>query len=160
MKKDKPDSPKPPLKAGSLIGFDIEANADIAAQQAFDRMSQEGFDALTEKERTVAAVWLFEGKVANGGFRGFFSGSAGNLAFYAPAALKNIGAFKMAEIAAQANGVFGAEGPPRDRKARQKLVRAFSEETLKQFEALERVFYECPDDVDALLDAYVKIRPA
>jgi hypothetical protein len=156
MKRAKTDAPKPCLKSGSLIGFDIEVNTDIAAQQAFDRLAKVGFDALTEQEMTLASAWLFVGKVANGGFRSFFSGSAGDLAFYAPTALKNIGAFRMAEIAAKANELFGAGGPPRDRKVRRTFVRAFGQEVIRQIEALERLFYDCSDDVDELLEKYVR----
>jgi hypothetical protein len=130
-------------------------NADIAAQGAFDRLEREGFDALTEKEKTIATVWLFAGKVANNGFKRFFLSSAGDLAFYAPTALRNIGADNMAEIAARANGAFGAEGPPRDRQTRRALVQGFSDKTLEELEALEPLFYECNDDVDELLEQSV-----
>lgn len=138
-----------------MIGFCVIMNADIAAQKAFDRLDRVGFDALTEKEKTVATVWRFVGKVANEGLRRFFSSSAGDLAFYAPMALRNIGAFKMAEISAKANEIFGAEGPPRDRKVRRELVRAFTKEVIKELEALEAPFYDCSDDVDELLEKYV-----
>ena len=138
-----------------MIRFLTIMNADIAAQHAFDRLDEVGFDALTEKEKTVATVWRFVGKTANEGLRHFFSSSAGDLAFYAPTALKTIGAFKMAEIAAKANEVFGAEGPPRDRKVRRELVRAFSDKIIKELEALEVPFYDCSDDVDELLEQYV-----
>ena len=139
-----------------MIGYDIEVNTDIAAQGAFDRMAQVGFDALTEQEKTLASAWLFVGKVANGGFRVFFSSFAGDVAFYAPTALKNIGAAKMAGIAAKANRVFGAEGPPRDRRARRKLVRALPEAVVEELEVLESLFYKCTDDVDELLEKYLK----
>lgn len=161
MKRTEVDTAKPHLKSGFMIGYDIEVNTDIAAQGAFDRLAAVGFDALTEQEKTLASAWLFAGKVANGGFRSFFSGSAGDLAFYAPTALQNIGAVKMAKIAAQANRVFGAKGPPRDRSERRKLVRAFPKEAIGEFEALESSFYKCADDVDELLEKYLnKRRPA
>ena len=156
MKKANVDAPKPHLKSGFMIGYDIEVNTDIAAQGAFDRLAEVGFDALAEHEKTLASAWLFVGKVANGGFRSYFSGTAGDLAFYAPTALKTIGATRMAGIAAKANRVFGAKGPPRDRGARRKLVRAFSDEVIKELEALESSFYKCPDDVDELLEKYLK----
>ena len=156
MKKTKVDPPTPHLKSGFMIGYDIEVNTDIAAQGAFDRLAEVGFEALTEQEKTLASAWLFVGKVANGGFRSYFSGTAGDLAFYAPTALKKIGAVKMAGIAAKANGVFGAKGPPRDRNARRKLVRAFSEDIRKELEALESSFYKCADNVDELLEKYLK----
>jgi hypothetical protein len=156
MKKTKIDTRKPHLKSGFMIGYDIEVNTDIAAQGAFDRMAEVGFDALTEQEMTLASSWLFVGKVANGGFRVFFSSSAGDVAFYAPTALKKIGADRMSAIAAKANRVFGAKGPPRERSARRKLVRAFPEQVVEELEMLESSFYKCADDVDALLEKYLK----
>ena len=156
MKKKKTDSPEPHLKSGFMVGYDLEVNSDIAAQNAFDRMDRVGFDGLTEPEKTVAAAWLFAGKVANHGFRGFFSSSAGDLAFYVPAALGNIGAFRMAKIAARANDLFGPKGPPRDRGARRKLVKAFPKDVAGKFETLESSFYKCADDIDDLLEKYVK----
>ena len=160
MKRTKVDAPQPHLKSGFMIGYDIEVNADLAAQGAFDRLAEVGFDALTEYEKTLASAWLFVGKVANGGFRSFFSGTAGDMAFYVPTALKTIGAVKMAAIAAKANGAFGAKGPPRDRSERRKLVRTFSKDIIKQLEALESSFYKCADDVDALLEKYLNQKGA
>ena len=156
MKKNNSGDPKATRKSAFMTGYDIEVNADIAAQNAFDRMKQVGFGALTEQEKTVATVWLFAGKVASSGFHGFFSSDAGDLAFYAPTALKNIGAFKMAKIAAAANSAFGSKGPPKDRGARRKVWRSFPGDVTGKFEALESSFYKCADDLDELLEKYVK----
>ena len=156
MKKSKTDAAKLNPKGSLTIGYDIDVNTDIAAQLAFDRMDKEGFDALSVHEKTIASAWLFAGKVANEGFRGYFTSAAGDVALYVPTAMRAIGAGGMAALAEQANSVFGAGGPPRDRNERKKLVRAFGPDTVRQFEDLEKLFYECPDDVDALLDAYLR----
>ena len=130
-------------------------NADIASQRALDRLRQVGFDALTEHEKTLAAVWSIEAQVDNEGFAHFFAHSSGDLAFYAPQALTNIGALSMAALASRANGVFGPGGPPRDGEKRRALVKAFSEETKKSLAALDDAFLESPDETDALIEAYL-----
>ncbi len=48
-------------------------NTDLAAQGAFDRLDRVGFDGLTDAERTVATVWLFDARVANGDLASYFS---------------------------------------------------------------------------------------
>lgn len=130
-------------------------NTDIAAQRAFDRLAKVGFEMLAEHEKILAAVWTFEAQVTNRGFARYFSSSAGDIAFYAPTAFKTIGALRKAEIAARANGVFGAGGPPRDRRARRELVRAFDAKARKSLDALETEFYQSLEDADDLLEVHL-----
>ena len=134
-------------------------NADLAAQHAFDRMARDGFDALDDREKNIATAWLFAGKVANDGFGRYFASAAGDLAYHAPAAFRGIGACAMAEIAEAANRILGAEHLREDRKARAERVRALQAGAPGLFAAVEARFYECPDDVDLLLDAYVNPVP-
>lgn len=134
-------------------------NTDLAAQRALDRLAKVGFDGLTDTEMTLATVWLFDARVANGGLAAYFSGPAGDLAFHAPRALTAIGAVQMAGIAARANALFGTDGPPREREARSERVRAFSAATRCEIDALEAMFYACPDDLDELLEAYLVSGP-
>ena len=133
-------------------------NTDIAAQKALDRLAKVGFEMLTEHEKIVAVVWTFEAQVVNRGFVSYFSSSAGDMAFYAPTAFRTIGALRKAEIAAEANVVFGAGGPPRDRKARRELVHAFGATARRSLDALETRFYQSPEDVDDLLEVYINTR--
>jgi NAD/NADP transhydrogenase alpha subunit len=130
-------------------------NTDIAAQKALDRLAQIGFGLLTENEKIVAAVWTFEAQVVNRGFARYFSSTAGDMARFSPIAFKSIGALQKAEIAAKANEVFGAGGPPANRKVRRELVRAFGANTKTAFDALEREYYESPEDVDELLELFL-----
>jgi hypothetical protein len=65
----------------------------------------------------------------------------------------------MAGIAAEANKVFGADGPPKDREARRANVRAFGDEIRKTLTALEDRFYESPEDADEFLDLYLNRKP-
>jgi hypothetical protein len=134
-------------------------NSDLAAQKAFDQLARVGFEKLTSMEKILAAVWTFEAGVSNNGFASYFSSSKGDMAFYVPTALRTIGAVDMAELATKANDVFGAGGPPGDRKKRRAAVRAFGDEIRRTLTSLESRYYESRDDVDALLDLYINKRP-
>ena len=130
-------------------------NTDIAAQKAFDRLARVGFEKLTDSEKILAAVWTYQAGVANGGFVRYFASAAGDMAFYVPTALGAIGSVAMAGIAAEANKVFGADGPPKDREERRAIVRTFSDEIRKTLTALEDQFYESPEDADEFLELYL-----
>jgi len=130
-------------------------NTDIAAQNALDRLAKVGFEQLTETEKILAVVWTFAAEVANRGFVKYFSRAAGDTAFHAPAALRKIGASELAEIAAKANDVFGAKGPPRDREARLGLLRAMDAKAKETLGALETRYFASSEDVDELLEAYL-----
>ena len=130
-------------------------NTNVAAQKALDRLAKVGFEKLSEDEKISAAVWTFEAQIANRGLARYYSGPAGDMAFHVPAAFNAIGALQKAKIAAEANKVFGAGGPPGDRKTRRELVRAFGADATRSIDALEREFYESPEDADDLIEAYL-----
>ena len=133
-------------------------NTDIAAQKAFDRLAKVGFELLAEHEKVLAAVWTFEAQVTNRGLAKYFASAAGDMASYAPVAFKKIGALRKAEIAAKANEIFGAGGPPGDRTARREMVHAWDAKTRRSLDALETEFEECSEDADELLEAYINQR--
>lgn len=130
-------------------------NADLACQHALDRLAKLGFDALTEKEKTLATVWKLQSAVENGGFRHYYSTAAGDLAFHAPTALTEIGARHMAELAAKANAVVGRMGPSRDRVTRCRMIQHLSDPARQTLTALDEQFLKSPDDTNALLEAYL-----
>jgi hypothetical protein len=133
----------------------LPMNADLVAQQAMDRLAHEGFDALTEREKTVACVWLFAAGVGNGGFAGFYAGRRGDVAFHAPTALRGMGAPRLAQLADEANALFGSGGPPRERDARKRVLKAMPEARRAAFTALDKQYLECEEDIDELLEAYL-----
>ena len=130
-------------------------NTDLAAQRALDQLKKNGFDALTETEKTLATTWLIESGVNNGGFADFFASSRGNVAFNAPAALRAIGANQLAEIAAEANLVFALAGPPRDHPTWQALVHAFDESKRRTLATLDERYGACTEDTDLLLEDFL-----
>jgi hypothetical protein len=77
--------------------------ADLAMQRALDRLGSAGFERLSDEDKTLATIWFFESRVANGGFAHFFKSAEGYLAPHAPAAFRAVGADTLADIAAEAN---------------------------------------------------------
>lgn len=129
-------------------------NPDLAMQRALDRLNRVGFSALSEGEKTLACIWNFESKVANGGLAHFYKSPAGDLASYMPTAFRAVGAFTRMEIAERANAVFGPDGVPEDRKQRQEMLRALPKESLHVFDDLERKFYDTTKELDERLEEY------
>ena len=130
-------------------------NTDLAAQRALDRLAAGGLMSLDGTDRLILSVWLFEGQVENGGFARFFTGRYGDFAALAPNALREIGADEMAELAEEANGVFGPGGPPADREARRAAVEALPPAAQEALRRLEDRFFASSEDIDALLEAHL-----
>ena len=114
------------------------------------------FETLSEVDRILVAIWALEAEVNNGGFDQLFFNSTGELAFYAPTALNAIGANEMARIVAAANAKFGEAGPPRGRDERQSRLFAITNDKDDTFAELDDCFYAYPDDIAALLTAYLE----
>lgn len=131
------------------------AIADLAYQRALDRLAAAGFDALTEQERDLAALWRVEAEVTNGGFAQYYAKPSGDLAFHAPEALTRLGATEKAAIVSAANALFGPDGPSRDREKRRVALKTFSAEAIAFFDVLEKRYFEDPVDVDELVERCV-----
>lgn len=130
-------------------------NPDLAMQRALDRLNRVGFSALTESEKTLACIWSFESKVANGGLAHFYKSSAGDFASYMPTAFRAVGALTRLEIAERANAVFGPSGVPENRTQRQEKLSALPKESLRIFDDLERRYYDATKELDERLEEYV-----
>jgi hypothetical protein len=118
------------------------------------------FDRLDEVDRVLVTIWGLEADVNNGGFDQFYFNSSGDLAFFAPVALRLIGAKKMADIVARANAVFGTDGPARSRSARQAqlFLVAPPDSDIAPWEDLDGAFYAYPDDIATLLVGFLRDR--
>jgi len=115
-----------------------------------------GFGQLSTTEQTVLCLDGLEREVNNGGFDQFFFNSAGDHALETPAALRRIGAPQMAALVEQANAAFGKKGPSPERYVRQEQMEALGEPAREVWTALDQLFYEYPEDLAALLQAYVR----
>jgi hypothetical protein len=131
-------------------------NLLAAYNLALAQLGHSGFDDLSESDRVLVTIWGLEADVNNGGFDQYFFNSSGDHAFFAERALRLIAALKMADIVARAVALFGADGVPRDRYERQEAheqVRVRGEDLLDD---LDRQFYSYPDDLSALVEAYLR----
>jgi hypothetical protein len=147
--------PCDPKTCGATDPVYTSMNTDVAAQRAIDRLNRHGFDALSEPEKIVATVWLTEAALGNSGFARYFASKRGDVAFYAPTALKMMGATQLADIAAEANALCRPNGPARDLKTRRAQAAAFDPAVRQRLRVLEDRFYACAEDVDELLEKFV-----
>lgn len=85
-----------------------------------------------------------------------FWNSAGETAFAAVSALREMGARKTSEIVVSALSVFPGGALERDEKARQAQVDGLSEEANAVLEALDQEFMAYPDDLTDLLYRYAQ----
>ena len=111
--------------------------------------------ALSRSERVFRDIWELEAQVNNGGFNQYFFNSSGRNAPDAPAALRVIGADKMAAIVELALAVPGPgiEWPDDDK--RQSAVMAMGAAAEARLEALDDQFFAYPDDLTVRLYALV-----
>lgn len=132
---------------------------DEAFDRACGRYSGSNFDQLDEVDKILVAIWCLEGDVNNGGFDQYYFNSSGDLAFYAPVALRRIGAHQMAKITDDANKLFGPKGPARnpDEREAQLLAIAPNDSESNPWGELARAFYSYPDDISALLAAFLQV---
>jgi hypothetical protein len=129
-------------------------------EAACSRFDGKNFDRLDEVDQVLVTIWGLEADVNNGGFDQFYYNGAGDLGFFAPAALRLIGADRMAEIVSSANALFGPDGPSRSGSARRKqlFLVAPPDGNTDPWDDLEDAFYEYPDDISALLLKFLRER--
>ena len=135
----------------------MDSNAwliDLSERSA-TRFFDTPFAQLTVPEQVFVAVWTLEADVNNGGFDQYFLNSSGDCAWYAPTALRAIGAEETAAIVEQANAPFGPDGPPPGRDARLAALDTLPEEVDELWNDCDQAFYAYPHDLTALLSAYV-----
>jgi Domain of unknown function (DUF4375) len=114
-----------------------------------------GYQALHSPERVFLCVWELEAEVNNGGFDQYYFNEPGGRAIEAVRALVAIGAARMAAIVREANCLYGQAGPAPDRKTRQVQLLALPSAATERMSQLDAEFCNYPDNLEALLKAYV-----
>ena len=132
------------------------ADIDESFEAALARFDGENFDSLGEVDQVLVAIWGLEADVNNGGLHQYFYNGPGDQAFFAPRALRLIGANRMADIVASANAIFGDQGPPRDHDQRQTRLEQIDEVAEARLDSLTAEFYEYPDAISDLLARYLE----
>ncbi len=123
----------------------------------YERIESHGFESLTLSERaSFALTWLYM-EANNGGLDQFFFNDAGKLAADALRGLEMVGAPVTASILRQAMSVFPGGVVPVEQADRRKfLCEVLTPEQEKLLENLTTDFYQSPEPVADLLDAYVE----
>lgn len=121
----------------------------------FPRYDQEGFASLTPDEQVAYCVDALEREVNNGGFDQFFLNSSGDTVPETLAALEAIGAAQVAAMLREAVSLFPGGEPPRDREERYQRALGAPEATREAWNGLDSRFYDYPDDLTALMRAFV-----
>lgn len=118
--------------------------------------SKAGWDRLTYAEQVFLSVWELEAELNNGGFNQYFFNSAGDHAAQVSTALRSIGANNVAAIVDRALATFG-ENFSEDRDARREGLESIDPDS-DLFDTLDAEFLAYPDDLAALLAAFVAER--
>ncbi|WP_251813130.1 DMP19 family protein, partial [Alkalimarinus sediminis] len=113
------------------------------------------YSSLNIAERYVALILDLEGQVNNGGFDQYYFNSYGDNAAEAVMALRAIGANSVAKMLVESFSVFPNSKPSPDRWVRQAQLEKIGESGNEKLSKLDDQFYEYPDNINALLSAYI-----
>lgn len=130
------------------------SSVDVDLGRVASDLEQRPWTKLSRQERIVLAVWQLEAEVNNGGFDQYFRNSAGEHAPFAIEALLEIGAPNCAAVVGRATQL--VLGGAWDWSAARNAFGDASPNTGDAFEPLDQEFYLYPDDLEALLSAYVR----
>jgi hypothetical protein len=147
---------KAPEAETTAVPADDEVDPIIALDDKLSTLSQLGdrIDLLNEQQKVLYLILNWEREMNNGGFSQFFYNSAGNHAHATPAALKTVGAHRMADILQRAIEQFPDSKVPTDWGQRQELVLEMEDTAEPEWEKLDKEFYAYPDDLYKLNMAY------
>ena len=107
----------------------------------------EYIEKLSNAEKAFFLVFQLEGEINNGGFSQLFYNSSGDFAGDTAAALREIGAYKVAEIYGRALAACGGT-LPKNRDIRKTMLDAvITDEINEILTRCDAEFYEYPDDL-------------
>jgi len=138
---------------GSLDEFLYFENAEVY-QTLIEVESQYGTGALSAEERNFFSASLYYFEIQNGGPWQYFGNSTANYQRMIVAGLRALGAPGTAQILEDAGTVFGPEGPPEDRDARNAMIDTFTAEQVKIVDGLYSTF-PSGENIEMLLFLYV-----
>ena len=120
------------------------------------RLQSQPEASLTPAQRGFVAIWELEDDVNNGGFSQYFFNSCGGDVWIASRTLREIGADRCADIVDRAGQLLPLSAAEwSSREARQSALEALSESDSEALDNLDDLFFAYPDDLDALLNAFV-----
>lgn len=121
----------------------LAALADVSDPAGFviDRVSEEGYAALSREQRVVLCACLFDAEVRNGGLMQFFGNSSGDHAVDTLEALAGLGHWEAHNALQTAMSLVGPLSRESDRELRLTGFEDRWDELQPAFEPLERAYY-------------------
>ena len=127
--------------------------------------TDEGFEGLTQDEKTYFAVGVLDGEIYNGGMDQYFWNSSGSLYSWAVDGLLELKAHKALRLLTDAAKLLFDGEVPEDREARASAIRKLPEdkavpipEWAVRLEQIDREYCEDPDGLGARLEAFASER--
>lgn len=153
---DIPASARIPLSVEEVIAHTDDTQFAIALSNLLvAREDSVGYGGLTAAERVIFCLNGLETEVNSGGFSQYFRNSTGDHATDAPAALRALGAPKIATLVEQALTVFPATPSP-DQSAREAQVASLSDQAKGRLELLDAEFHRYPEPLTLLARSFVE----
>jgi hypothetical protein len=121
------------------------------AHHACDKEAKEGFDSLSELERTFFCVWVADGAVCNGGMHSVCYNSTGDYLQHFANAFESIGAPKKGQTFIRLATIFAPDGPSLNHVQRLAQHDALSPSKKDQISALDDAYESTGEAVDELL---------
>ena len=123
-----------------------------------ERLAKVAWDGLTEPERNLVALRVFDSEVHNGALDQFFGNSGGEHALQAVRGLRAIGAGKAALLLAEAMGLFPGGVVPQAQAPRRAALDSLAPQAIA---AMDRLSDQLLDELaalhrDRLVDRYVQ----
>jgi hypothetical protein len=139
------------VREGTAEATQVAAGVADAFDFVIAIYQQHGAKGLSGPQLHYLTLSFLDAEVRNGGFSQFYFNSSGDLASYAVAAAKAVGATKIAELVQKANSLFGKSGPSVDRDKRMDQL---SKVDLKALNDLDTQYYECSERLSELLPRF------
>ena len=146
--------------ASELRGYlELQSDEDLAREVGYyvlRKLDATSFAKLSHPEQVIACLTEVEMEINNGGFDQYYWNSPGDHAREAVAALRELGAEHTATLIADANAVFGAEGPDADRDRRGAQMDGLPQEARDRWFDLDGAFYEYKNNLSQLAAGYIR----
>ncbi len=125
-----------------------------AVDVAFGELERIGYDALSLPLQYFVGLYTFGGMVDNGGHRYFFENSTAHTWKEMVEGLKVVGAPVRASALEAVALLFGPDGPPAEREARNLAIDEFSEEQEAELKAMDSKYFSAEENIYVLLQLY------
>jgi hypothetical protein len=148
------------IASGAAEGILASHGVDGFRKRIWNTLEQRGRDALTDAQRHVNAVDMYDGEVNNGGLSQYFFNSSGDEWKMALAGLEAMGSKERLTILREAVAKFGPAGPSEDRRRRMTQLSKLENANDNCFDELNTRYYKCKENVDVLATNFVLKNPA